>query len=60
MTFKNSGVAVGSAAVIAGVATLVKKNLPVGILSIVATYKGDADSEVSSSNILVQVVNSAQ
>ena len=57
VTFKNGGVAIGSGTVIGGVAKLITKNLPVGTLSIVAIYKGDGDSEPSTSSPLQQVVN---
>jgi Big-like domain-containing protein len=40
-----------------GVATLTKKNLPVGSLSITAVYKGDTESSGSTSTVLIQVVN---
>jgi hypothetical protein len=57
VTFKNSGVGIGSATLSNGVAILTKKNLPIGTLSITATYSGDTQSAKSTSSVLIQVVN---
>jgi hypothetical protein len=57
VVFENSGTQIGSATLSGGVATLVKKNLPVGSLSITSSYKGDTKSAKSSSTALIQVVN---
>jgi Big-like domain-containing protein/VCBS repeat protein len=59
VTFKNAGKSIGSATLIGNVATLTKGNLPVGTLSITATYSGDTQSSKSTSTALVQVVNPA-
>ena len=57
VTFRNSGAPIGSALLVNGVAVLTRTNLPVGTLSITATYGGDAQSGKSASPVLVQVVN---
>jgi hypothetical protein len=57
VTFRNSGTAIGSPVLVGGVAVLTKTNLPVGTLSITATYSGDTVSGKSASPVLVQVVN---
>jgi Big-like domain-containing protein len=57
--FKNGGTTVGSAALSGGVARLNRNNLPVGTLSITATYNGDTQSAKSTSLVLIQVVNPA-
>ncbi len=57
VTFRNSGVAIGSATLVGGVAVLTKKNLPVGTLSLSAIYGGDTVSGKSTSPVLIQVVN---
>jgi hypothetical protein len=59
VVFKNGGTQIGSATLSGGVATLTKKNLPIGSLSITATYKGDTQSAMSTSPVLIQVVNPA-
>lgn len=56
VTFRASGISVGAATLIGGVAVLTKKNLAVGTLSITATYSGDTDSGKSKSPELTQVV----
>jgi hypothetical protein len=57
VTFRDSGTAIGSPALIGGVAVFTKKNLSVGTHSITATYSGDAESGKSTSPVLLQVVN---
>jgi Bacterial Ig-like domain (group 3)/FG-GAP-like repeat len=57
VTFRDSGTAIGSPALIGGVAVFTKKNLSVGTHSITATYSGDTESGKSTSPVLVQVVN---
>jgi hypothetical protein len=57
--FKNGGTLLGSAILSTGVATLTKKNLPVGMISLTAVYQGDVHSAKSTSQVLVQVVNPA-
>jgi Bacterial Ig-like domain (group 3)/FG-GAP-like repeat len=57
--FENGGALLGSAMLSNGVAVLKKRNLPVGSLSITANYKGDVESAGSTSQVLIQVVNSA-
>jgi Bacterial Ig-like domain (group 3)/FG-GAP-like repeat len=57
VAFKNGDTQIGTATLSRGVATLTKKNLPVGSLSITASYKGDTQSGKSSSSTLIQVVN---
>jgi Bacterial Ig-like domain (group 3)/FG-GAP-like repeat len=59
IVFKNGSATIGSAALIGGVTTLTRKNLPVGTLSITALYKGDSESAESTSPVLLQVVNPA-
>jgi hypothetical protein len=48
VVFKNGSAWLGSGDLVNGVATLTKSNLPVGTLSITATYDGDADNEMST------------
>jgi hypothetical protein len=48
VVFKNGSVSLGSGTLANGVASLTKSHLPVGTLSISATYEGDADSEMST------------
>jgi hypothetical protein len=55
--FQNGGKSIGSAMVKIGIASLTRKNLPVGNLSIAAEYVGDAETHESISAPLVQVVN---
>jgi hypothetical protein len=55
--FKSGSTLLGSADLVNGVAMLTKSNLPSGSLSITATYAGDAESEASTSPVLVQLVN---
>jgi hypothetical protein len=57
VAFKNGSASLGSGDLVSGVATLTKSNLPLGSLSITATYEGDAESEESTTPVLVQVVN---
>jgi Bacterial Ig-like domain (group 3)/FG-GAP-like repeat/FG-GAP repeat len=57
VVFKNAGTAIGSASLMGGVATLIKGNLPVGTLSLTATYQGDTNSAKSTSPVRIQVVN---
>ena len=57
VVFKNGSTSLGSVDLVNGVATLAKSNLPLGSLSITATYDGDAESEKSTSPVLVQLVN---
>jgi hypothetical protein len=57
--FANGGAAIGSRALRNGIATLTTSTLPVGTLSITATYSGDIQSYKSTSPVLLQVVNSA-
>jgi hypothetical protein len=59
VVFKNGASQIGSATLSGGVATLLKKNLPVGSLFITATYKGDRQSSKSASPALILVVNPA-
>ena len=56
VTFLNGGVSFGSAALSGGVAVLNTTALPVGSLSITASYSGDAANAGSTSSILTQVV----
>jgi Bacterial Ig-like domain (group 3)/FG-GAP-like repeat len=60
VVFRNSGAAIGSATLVGGVAVLIKKNFPVGTLSLTATYGGDTVSGKSTSPTLVQVVHPPQ
>jgi Bacterial Ig-like domain (group 3)/FG-GAP-like repeat len=55
---RNGATVLGTPKLIGGVATLIRKNLPVGTLSITATYNGDSQSATSTSPVLIQVVNS--
>jgi hypothetical protein len=57
VTFKNGGLWLGKATLSGGTATLATTKLPVGTLSITATYDGDARSGKSISTALSQVVN---
>jgi hypothetical protein len=57
VVFKNGSTSLGSVDLVNGVATLAKSNLPLGSLSITATYDGDAESGKSTSPVLVQLVN---
>lgn len=59
VTFKNGSATVGKTALSGGVATLAVSTLPAGILSITASYGGDAASKMSKSSPLTQVVNQA-
>jgi len=56
VTFKNGSKTVGLITLINGVATLTTSKLPVGNLSITATYNGDAENNKSTSSPLIQVV----
>ena len=57
VTIKNGGKTLGSAKLTNGTAQLTRKNLPVGSLSITATYDGDTNLAKSTSPVLIQVVN---
>ena len=60
VTFKNGNTALtGTPTLIGGVAILTTNHLPVGTLSLTATYKGDTQSATSTSPVLTQVVNKA-
>jgi hypothetical protein len=59
VTFKNGGTSIGSRALSNGVAILTTTSLPIGTLSITATYNGDTQSAKSMSPVLVQVVKAA-
>lgn len=59
VTFTNGGVLIGGATLVGGVATLTKRNLPVGTLSLRAAYHGDTQSAKSTSPVVIQVVNPA-
>jgi hypothetical protein len=54
--FKNGTSLLGNAPLIAGVATLNTAKLPVGTLSLTATYIGDVNSAKSTSPVVLQVV----
>lgn len=55
--FKNGKSAIGSATLVAGVATFTTTKLPVGTLSLTAVYRGDTYSAKSISAVLTQTVN---
>jgi hypothetical protein len=57
VAFKNGTKTMSTKAMVNGVATFTKKNLPVGSLSITATYDGDANCAKSTSQVVIQVVN---
>jgi hypothetical protein len=57
VNFKNGATAFASAKLSNGTATVTKKSLPVGTLSITAVYGGDTQSGKSTSPVLMQVVN---
>ena len=57
VSFKVGGIGIGSALLNNGVARLTTKNLPLGTLSITATYEGDTLSLKSISTVLTQVVD---
>ena len=57
VTFKYGTTALGSPKLIGGVATVTRRHLPVGVLSITATYNGNVQSAESTSARLIQVVN---
>ncbi len=57
VVFKNGSTSLGSGSLVNGVATITKSNLPLGTLSIVATFNGDAESTKSTSPPLMQIVN---
>jgi hypothetical protein len=57
VTFKNGSLKIGKATLNAGVATMTTSGLPVGSLSITATYNGDSENLKSTSPVLTQVVN---
>jgi hypothetical protein len=58
VTFYNGSAVLGTAALSAGVASLTTSSLPVGTLTMTATYAGDANFAASTSPGLRQVVNS--
>jgi Bacterial Ig-like domain (group 3)/FG-GAP-like repeat len=57
VVFRNGPVILGSSALVGGVATLSKANLPIGALPLTATYQGDRNSAKSASPVSIQVVN---
>jgi len=57
VVFRNGAVILGSTALVGGIATLSKTNLPIGTLSLTATYQGDMNSAKSTSPVSIQVVN---
>ena len=59
VTFKNGLSSLGTVPLVNGFALLTKKNLPVGTLSITATYNGDTLNNKSTSPTLSQVVSQA-
>lgn len=59
VTFKNGSKWLNRMTIIDGVATLTKKNLPAGTLSLTATYNGDPESIKSISTPVSQVVDQA-
>jgi hypothetical protein len=59
VTFKIGATAIGSRTLSNGVAILTTTTLPIGTLSITATYNGDIQSARSTSAALVQVVRAA-
>ena len=56
VTFKNGVTKLGKAKLTAGTATLITTKLPVGTLTLTASYSGDAKSAKSSGTVQ-QVVN---
>jgi hypothetical protein len=56
VVFKNGSRPIGSATLSNGTAILTRKNLPLGTLSMTATYTGDALSQRSVSPVVLQVV----
>jgi hypothetical protein len=54
--FRNDGKSIGKASLTGGIASLMTKTLPVGALSITASYGGDPDSLKSTSSPLQQTV----
>jgi len=59
VTFKNGTTSLGTAPLVNGSALLTKTNLPVGTLSITATYSGDPLNSISTSSALSQLVTQA-
>jgi hypothetical protein len=59
VTFKNGSASLGSASLVGGVAKITKSTLPVGTLTITASYGGNAANAKSTSPALKQVVNKA-
>jgi Bacterial Ig-like domain (group 3)/FG-GAP-like repeat len=57
VTFKNGSIAIGKATLNAGTATFSTAKLPVGTLSLTATYNGSTQSAKSTSAPVNQVVN---
>ena len=57
VVFQNGSERLGAADLVSGVATLTKSNLPSGNLTITATYEGDANSEKTTSTVLIQTIN---
>jgi hypothetical protein len=60
VTFYNGTSVLGTASVMAGIATFRTAALPVGSDSITAVYGGDASNSGSTSAVLTEVVNKAQ
>jgi uncharacterized repeat protein (TIGR03803 family) len=59
VTFKNGSKSLGSASLSGGMAKITTSTLPVGTLTIAASYGGDAANEKSTSPALKQVVDKA-
>ncbi len=59
VTVKDGGQKIGAAMLNAGVAVITTSKLPVGTLSITASYSGDAENTKSTSTPILQVVNPA-
>jgi hypothetical protein len=57
VTFRNGSHGIGKVTLSAGVAVITTSKLPVGSLSITASYGGDAENLKSTSPVLTQVVN---
>lgn len=59
VAFKNGNLIIGTTVLVNNVATLTRKNLPAGSLTITATYEGDSATLKSVSTPLIQAVNPA-